>query len=29
MLTVYGIYKNQFKQITCLDPESEADICIW
>lgn len=27
MLTVYGIEIS--KQINCLDPESEADICIW
>ena len=29
MSTACGIYKNPSKQIICLDPESEADICIW
>lgn len=29
MLTVYGIEIEISKQFICLDPESEADICIW
>lgn len=29
MLTACGIYKNPSRQVVCLDPESEADICIW
>ena len=29
MLTVYCIEIEISKQINCLDPESEADICIW
>ena len=29
MNTACGLYINPFKPTLSLDPESEADICIW